>query len=1466
MRITAILIMLLILAAQAEGRLESGVKADGAEDIILVGADDWHSSVAATPLAIWREGNDTITRPLLILPREVKAGDRMGWVEQSDLERYGVSSVLHTLSNANITSLVIHGSGELTKSTVEAAQKEGFKAYVTVTLEPEPESTPVYADIASLAAVESSDVGTVARDLFFEEMGLNRIQSAKAGTGNLQKINPSLSSGLAVDSSGGKGTLLCPVDPDVREELYNRVEELIDDYKVDGVVLYEFGFENEEYCFCDVCKEAFYRDTGIDLTKIYSSNYNLQRWKSWREEKVQEMVQDVKNVTMDLGPVSLGVAIQSPLDRSQGYNFANLARLSDFSIITPVAADDVGLASKMTETPLYVRLSDDYVEYTISTQNVQGTVKYIEDLIGKGAAGLAFEYSVVYTPLWSELEPPTNSARWLLEHLKGRTLGVGDVLWDCDQRITANSSPEVAARISDRWTSSPGAVLVGENYSLGLRAASIASYLNWPVLFVDQTMPNETLSSLARLGVREAVLVGPVGEEVKSRLDELNISTMEGKEDFLLAEMEERGEELETIVLTNSFDISLVPPRPTTEIKRAKVDDIIFSMEMTPSRVPADSPGEIVRLNITLTNAGDDIKNLKVVDLFPSGRYVRMPTPQRGQVNITDPSTGAPSTPESAFFQGAMMLWTVGDLKSEESTYLNLEIEILHPLDSGWTQPLDSGITISPSSLEENLSVEVNDDWPITNVTYPARMPVGIAHISWNVAKTPTYTGLNVVSPDGRQGTVTISDVAPDKTYRVSVPLAKPGIWTFNVEAGNGFTHISDNYTIEVKSSITPLNISAFGLTKVPRLSLVAPQVAAARDGLLLDICQSPQDVDPLKVEESLQEKVKKLKVRPEYLIVVGDPGSMPFISTGGKQNLSELTSYDIYRDFQLQLDDDNYSEVATGRIIGLSVYDASQMVARSQAYDRLEGSWRENGLVISTPADWPWNPIPLWIRDYLTAAGLDVRDLRWEEATFQRVSSLMNNGMNIVHFDHHGTENAWGLSYWALMDSTLDETQVKQLVLAPQTTTSNACLTSRLKGLTINVGGTEMYVPMRLEDSMALAFIRAGAVNYIGSGALSWIFVSDDHIKRFYQAVVYENATVGKALIEADNLYLAKAEAAKDIGSLSRFDEVLPVWDNSIEEMINQTSSEFMLFGDPAFRPSLRAVTDLPYRQSITNQTQDNSSGRVELSLTPTSEMGTDWLYWIMVESSDGELFLNAPPVLVGEVLIPADAEEIVVKESGRALWHQEDLAGEHKRVIWPVVRPRLNETRDFTIQYRIIPGEVQTINISAGWNMVSLHTQPKDPSVTRYLKNKPYRGVFSITEEGWTYRMTGSDDQNMTSFEPGQGYLIDSSEDFSFEVSGKPVELPFRVRLHEGWNMIGVPVNQSVYLNNITVNAEHKRYSYKEAVSKGLVSAFTWIYTSDGQWVHLDQSEPLQPGMAYLIEAMKECRLEFREDQGQD
>jgi hypothetical protein len=418
--------------------------------------------------------------------------------------------------------------------------------------------------------------------------------------------------------------------------------------------------------------------------------------------------------------------------------------------------------------------------------------------------------------------------------------------------------------------------------------------------------------------------------------------------------------------------------------------------------------------------------------------------------------------------------------------------------------------------------------------------------------------------------------------------------------------------------------------------------------------------------------------------------------------------------------------------------------------------------------------------------------------------------------------------------------------------------VTARLKGFSINVSGTEMYVPMRLDDSIALAFIRAGAVNYIGPSSSSWIFISDDRYKRFYQALVFENATVGEAAVRADQLYRMKLKGVEKMKPLKEFEDLLPDWDTSVPGMLNETVSMNSLLGDPSFRPALPTTPSLPYalrmdRPRVGNRTE------VKASITPVSEMATDWLYWIEQDATGGKLQLNAPPALIGEALLPRDAEEVVVREDGREVWHYEEVAGTVKRVLWPVIRPRTDEKRSFAIEYRLIPGLIQVINVTPGWNAVSLYLKPKEPSIFKYLKNKPYRGVFSISGEDWRYSMKDSGLSNVSSFEAGRGYIIDTAEGFTIDVPGKPVEVPFRLRLQKGWNMIGVPFNQSLAVNNITVNAEHKRLRYPEAVEKGILSAFLWSYDGE-EWGFLGRNDTLEPGRAYLVEASGECGLEFR------
>lgn len=1547
MRIHLVLLILALLTFCASAQLERGVKGN-VEDVVLVGADDWHSSVAATPLAIWSENNTTVDKTLLILPKNVSAGNRLGWVEYKDLDRYGAPEILRTLKLANVTAIVIHGDGNRIENAIKIAHQEGIKIYVTAGLEPKAKQEPAAQDIdMSTLLNQGADVMNVSRNAFLDEAGLDNVSTNKTDD-HLQKSGP---------GNGKVGDYFCPVNPDARDEFYNKIEKLVEDYKADGVVLYNFGFQDDSYCFCDYCQDKFFKDTGVDLSKTYASGYNMERWRQWKQDQVLEMVKEARNITTDLGPVDLGIAIGSPFDRSQGYNFPEISKVADFTLIAPISPRDAHLASCMTDKPVYIRLSNSYIEYTLSTQNVEGAVKYIEDLISSGAGGMAFEYNVVYTPLWSELEPPSASARWLLAQLKGvtknRTLGIGNISYQTSARIGNENIYQMAREISNRWIRSPGAVIVGDNYTSGLQAATIASYLNWPVLFMGDKMPEETVLALKRLGANTTVVVGPIADAIKSNLTSMNITVIDGNQDLLLKEMKSRGEDPKVVVMANSRDLSLIRFEPKSEIKRGKAGPILVDVAISPGQIPSERTGEIVRLNISLMNIDTaTAKQVVFNDNFPNGRLLKWPKASQGTVSILDPYTGEETNAFNAFSDGSLLLWDVGDIYSGKTASLALEAEILYPLDAGWKQRLDSGITITQDGKLENVTVGKAESWPITNITYPADMPTGVANISWSLAREASYTSINIYSPEDRAGTVITTNITPGKLYHATLPMAFPGAWKFNLEAGDGYTHKTNNYTINVRSNVPAVNITAFSHTQVPRLSLVSAQLAAARKSLLVDVATNPQEIDPKKVEEVLKQRVDEAKISPQYLIVVGDPGSMPFVPTGLQQNFSDTVSFDIYRDYRINQYGSNYSQVAMGRIIGLSVYDASQMVARTLAYDRLQGAWKDNALTIpSAPLSWPQSPIIISIRDYLEQAGFKVRELRWEEATYQMVSSLMNNGQNIVAFNHHGDQSLWALSEWSLNDKTLNEAHVKELTLAPQTTTVEACMTARLKGTTVRAGGMQMYIPMKLDDSIALAFIRAGSLNYVGYSSLSYIHVSEDHHKRFYQALVYENATIGQAVKDADNLYSMKLKGAQSLKDMEDYEEMLPNGWPSAESMMNETLSISTLFGDPCFRPSVPRTPPLPYtevvtqtkssegspaagfasaslaansttlkpavsstanstvvKSSVTNRSASNvtvkpavnamvspaanvttnvtanatvnstagpairhvaatvanegasyAKAELEASITPRNEMATDWVYWMQTEVSDGKLLLNSPAALIGEVVIPKDAEKVVVKEDGQAVFHDEEIMAQGKKVIWPVIRPKVNETRTFIVEYEVVPGETQIIRITPGWSAISLYLNPKDTSVSKYFSSKPYRGIFTVVGQDWSFTTEDNGMSNVTRLEAGRGYMVDSAGNFTIEVSGKPVELPYRLSLVKGWNLIGVPYNRTVSINSVIVSAEHKRYSYPQAAAKGYVSTFLWKYDGSS-WAQVSGNETLEPGKGYLLEAKDDCKLEFR------
>jgi len=89
------------------------------------------------------------------------------------------------------------------------------------------------------------------------------------------------------------------------------------------------------------------------------------------------------------------------------------------------------------------------------------------------------------------------------------------------------------------------------------------------------------------------------------------------------------------------------------------------------------------------------------------------------------------------------------------------------------------------------------------------------------------------------------------------------------------------------------------------------------------------------------------------------------------------------------------------------------------------------------------------------------------------------------------------------------------------------------------------------------------------------------------------------------------------------------------------------------------------------------------------------------------------------------------------------------------------------------------KTLELSAGWNMVSLPVEPEDPAATSVLDGVGFHQLVT-----WS----GSSYASATSFDAGQGYWLLVLEDVDISISGIPVT-EVTLNLSPGWSMVGGP-----------------------------------------------------------------------------
>jgi hypothetical protein len=158
-----------------------------------------------------------------------------------------------------------------------------------------------------------------------------------------------------------------------------------------------------------------------------------------------------------------------------------------------------------------------------------------------------------------------------------------------------------------------------------------------------------------------------------------------------------------------------------------------------------------------------------------------------------------------------------------------------------------------------------------------------------------------------------------------------------------------------------------------------------------------------------------------------------------------------------------------------------------------------------------------------------------------------------------------------------------------------------------------------------------------------------------------------------------------------------------------------------------------------------------------------------------EGKVKVRALPSLVGEIELPIEAEDIVVRGIKGIVWHEEDIDSvRNKKIVrFPVMdpMPKLKEAREFEIKYVFVPKICWTINLTKGWSMFSSPIEPYEEDVEVVLDDIPYSVVFYFdsASRSWLYYLKDNPEAStLKEIEPGKAYLIDMEEQAELNISG--------------------------------------------------------------------------------------------------
>lgn len=109
-----------------------------------------------------------------------------------------------------------------------------------------------------------------------------------------------------MNSEGVRVGYLDPSSPDVRRYVASIAREIAEKYDIDGISLDYVRYSGGgRFCFCDRCKAAFKKETGLDCLeadKAKPGSALWRKWRAWRYGQINDEIAEVSRAVREARP------------------------------------------------------------------------------------------------------------------------------------------------------------------------------------------------------------------------------------------------------------------------------------------------------------------------------------------------------------------------------------------------------------------------------------------------------------------------------------------------------------------------------------------------------------------------------------------------------------------------------------------------------------------------------------------------------------------------------------------------------------------------------------------------------------------------------------------------------------------------------------------------------------------------------------------------------------------------------------------------------------------------------------------------------------------------------------------------------------------------------------------------------------------------------------------------------------